>query len=87
MSDRSSVPLVPPPVSPVPLAVVTPVIVPPPLPGANTMSNSAGWLVLAFSLLSNVALNVLLATRAKPLLVSLPLSQASTAEVTLIRMY
>src|SRR5271169_3000641 len=59
---RFSVPLVPPPVSPLPLAVVTPVRPPP----ANTMSNSDAWLVDVLSLLSNVALNVPLATSAMP---------------------
>jgi hypothetical protein len=41
VSDRSSVPLVPPPIRPLPLAVMMPVIPPPPLPGVKTMSNSA----------------------------------------------
>src|SRR5580658_6798293 len=85
VKDRFSVPLVPPPVRPLPLAVFTPVIVP--SPPANAMSNSAGWLVVVLSLLSNVALNVLLATSARPLFVSLPFSHACTAGVTLIRMY
>src|SRR5580704_8318244 len=85
VSDRFNVPLVPPPVSPLPDAVFTPVMVP--SPPANAISSSAGWLVVVFSLLSNVALNVLLATNARPLLVSLPFSHACTAEVTLTRMY
>src|SRR5208337_1389877 len=74
-----------PPVSPLPLAVVTPVIVP--SPPANAMSNSGGWLVVVLSLLSNVALNELLATSARPLFVSLPFSHVWTADVTLTRMY
>src|SRR5580704_936134 len=82
---KFNVPLVPPPVSPLADAVSTPVIVP--SPPAKATSNSAGWLVVVFSLLSNVALNVLLATSARPLFVSLPLSHACTAEVTLMRMY
>jgi hypothetical protein len=85
VSDRFSVPLVPPPTNPLPVAVVTPVIVP--SPPANAMSSSGEWLVVVFSLLSNVALNELSATRARPLLVSLPSSHACTAWVTLTRMY
>src|SRR5271157_1242942 len=83
VSDKFSVPLVPPPVRPLPLAVVTPVSVPPP---ANTMSNSAGWLVVVFSLLSKLAFSGLLATSAMPSL-AVPLSQACTAAVTSTRMY
>src|SRR5208337_3455034 len=84
ISDRLSVPLLPPPVSPLPLAVVTPVSVPPP---TNTRSSSAAWLVEVLSLLSKLAFSGLLATSATPSLGWLPFSHACTAEVMSMRMY
>ena len=81
----ASVPLVPPPVRPLPLAVVTPVMVPVPLP-VSTMSNSAVWLFVVFSLLSKLAFSGLLATKATPSLVWLPSSHAPTADVTSMTM-
>ncbi len=78
-------PLVPPPISPLPAAVVMPVIPVPP-PPANTISNSAVWLVFVASLLSKVALSGLFATSAMPSL-GVPLNHACTAAVTSTRMY
>src|SRR4029077_1892137 len=77
---RFRLPVAPPPIRPLPLDVVTPVIVPPPL--ANTMSNSGGWLVVVLSLLSNKTPRPLLATSAMPSLGWLRSSHACTAEVT-----
>src|ERR1700733_1705475 len=83
--DKFSVPLVPPPIRPLPAAVVIPVIPLPP-PPANTMSNSAEWLVVVLSLLSKVAFSGLFATSATPSL-AVPFNHACTAAVTSTRMY
>jgi len=74
-------PLVPPPVRPLPLAVVTPAIVP---RLVKTMSHSAGWLWVEFSLRSNEADRPLLATSVMPSFGCAAFSYSSTAEVTSI---